>query len=141
MQRQGLITIIAMKKLSDCRNCVSFHASCKLTRLLDTRHRPGRARYVFVSFPAMYRNNHGRFFRAFRLRSVRDLLFRYFPTISGLGATNRKGHSWPACKSAAPCKSACNSGQRRKRGWHRERGGRAMKGKEELRSTRIANYP
>lgn len=28
-------------------------------------------------------------------------------------SANRKGHSWPACKFAAPCKSACNSGQGR----------------------------
>lgn len=91
-------------------SCVSFHASCKLTWPVRLCIVPGE----------MYRNNHGRFFRAFR---PRGLFFRYFPTISRLCATNRKGHSWLACKSTAPCKSACNSDQRCKRGWLRKRRG------------------
>lgn len=57
-------------------------------------------------------------------------LFRYFSTISRSGATNRKGHSWPACKSAAPCKSACNSGRGRERGRPCNRGGGGRKRKK-----------
>lgn len=76
---------------------------------------------------------------------VRGPLFRYFPTISGSGVANRKGHSWSACKSVAPCKSACNSPDKGTQTREASQGGKSRGGKErgmkeELRSTRIANY-
>lgn len=84
------------------------------------------------------RNNRGSFFRTFRLCCLAVCFFGTFQRFQGpaRASANRKGHSWPACKSAAPCKSACNSGQ----GRECERPAKE-KEKEELRPTWIANYP
>lgn len=113
-------------KLSNYRVCILFGLGPR--RSVAFRPRPrrigsalprGSASRVRRDFcgPGRVRNNRARPFRTQSDRVLsRGLLFRYFRTIPGLGAgapANREGHSWPACKFAAPCKSACNSGQGR----------------------------
>lgn len=121
-------------------------------------------RFLFFTFSVKHKDTHDSYLQAvhdtssslaiYRARVsfvhsiVRGLLFRYFPTISGSGVANRKGHSWSACinplllvnppvirwtrgrKRGRPRKGGNREGER-----ERERGM-----KEELRSTRIANY-